>query len=185
MRKFSYIVLFLVGSAVSSLFAAAVDATAHLIIGKVESAPAGSTTFKPVQKGQLIPVGSTIRTGADGIAVLKTLPGAAIRVSPNSTISLDELQFVTGKKQQALVSVTEGTVSALIDKKVVETTDFKIKTPQGSAAARGTFYAVTVKKGKTYIGVQEGIVKANITQPPKAAKPKPQPGDRIRLDTEI
>ena len=37
-------------------------------------------------------------------------------------------------------------------------TDFKIQTPQGVAAARGTFYAVSVVHGKTFVSVDPGKV---------------------------
>jgi hypothetical protein len=33
-----------------------------------------------------------------------------------------------------------------------------VKTPQGVAAARGTFYGVTVKDGQTYVAVKHGKV---------------------------
>ena len=46
-----------------------------------------------------------------------------------------------------------------------------MKTPQGSAAARGTFYGVTVKNGQTFYKVQEGKVgiAANIEPDKKKA----------------
>jgi hypothetical protein len=36
--------------------------------------------------------------------------------------------------------------------------DFKIKTPSGVAAARGTFYSVVVEKGKGFVQTESGEV---------------------------
>ena len=56
------------------------------------------------------------------------------------------------------MQLTTGVVSALIDPSTPKITDFQVQTPEGAAAARGTFYAVLVYHGKTYVGVKEGKV---------------------------
>ena len=55
-------------------------------------------------------------------------------------------------------------VSALIDPSTPKVTDFQVATPEGAAAARGTFFAVLVYHGKTYVGVKEGKVGAVATE---------------------
>ena len=107
-------------------------------------------------------MGTTIRTGANGVALVLTVPGAAIRVESKSEIVLNELEFekAGGKivKRKAALDLKSGTISALIEKNDPETTNFTIKTPQGVAAARGTFFAVSVDEGKSLIAVKEGKV---------------------------
>lgn len=120
------------------------------------SGPQGSD-FSQLTAGAEIPIGSRIRTGSGSTAVVVVVSGAAMQISENSEVTITAMSS-TPDKRKALVSLKSGTVSALIDPKRSKQTDFKIQTPQGVAAARGTFYGVTVKGGKTYVGVRKGKV---------------------------
>lgn len=144
--------------------AATVEARVDSVSGNVEFAPPGSTSFAPLKSGQELPVGSMVRTGDDGKAVIVTTPGSAIEVGNDSNLKLTALAFAksgsTVTEQKAHLELTSGVVSALIDHNTPKVTDFSIQTPQGAAAARGTFYAVYVFNGKTYVGVKEGKVGA-------------------------
>ena len=60
------------------------------------------------------------------------------------------------------LQLNSGVISALIKHDTPKVTNFKIQTPQGAAAARGTFYAVLVYNGKTYVGVKEGHVACHL-----------------------
>jgi hypothetical protein len=132
------------------------------VTGKVEVAPPGSSSFTPIKAGQKIDIGSTIRSGSDGTAILITTPGAVARVGPDTLLVIRDLAFSSqgGKvtKRKTALDLKSGTVSALIDPGTPEITDFTVKTPQGIAAARGTFFGVTVEDGKAHVAVQEGKV---------------------------
>ncbi|MBI4026853.1 MAG: FecR domain-containing protein [Verrucomicrobia bacterium] len=132
------------------------------VSGTVEYALPGETGFKPLKADQTLPMGTTVQTGKSGRAVIVTLPGAAIRMEGSSKVVLSELDFEkSGEKvtsRKAMIDLQSGTVSALISKNDPQTTDFRIKTPQGVAAARGTFYAVTVEGDKAHVAVKEGKV---------------------------
>ena len=145
--------------------AAPVRAVVFSVSGTAESAPPGSASFSPLHKGDHLDIGSTVRTGSDGIAVLITTPGSAIQVGNDSQVKLNELAFAKANgaitQREAHVQLMSGVVSALIDPHTPNVTDFQIQTPEGVAAARGTFYAVLVYKGKTYVGVKEGKVAAS------------------------
>ena len=145
--------------------AATINATVFSVSGDAEFAAPGSNHFAPMTKGQTLPVGTTVRTGDNGVAVLVTTPGSAIQVGNSSVIRLNALAFAragsTITQRQAVVQLTTGVLSALIDPSTPNITDFRIQTPQGAAAARGTFYAVLVYNGKTYVGVKEGKVAAS------------------------
>ncbi len=145
--------------------AAPVNATVFSVSGSVEGAGPGSASFHPLHKGDHLPIGSAVRTGDDGVAVLVTTPGSAIQVGNDSEIRLSDLAFAKAggdvTQREAHVQLTSGVVSALIDPHTPKVTDFQIQTPEGVAAARGTFYAVLVYKGKTYVGVKEGKVAAS------------------------
>ncbi len=152
----------------ASLFLASADvafaeskARTHSVSGNVTFAAKGGSAFLPLNAGQELAAGSRVRTGVESSAVIVVLSGAAIELSPETEITISELvarQASRDAKQRALISIKGGTAGALIDPKRAHETDFKFQTPNGVAAARGTFYAVSVRDGKTYVGVKKGKV---------------------------
>ena len=158
--------------------AAPVDAVVKSATGSVQAADPGSTSFHSVAAGDKLSAGTTIKTGAASEAIIVATPGAAVRIDENTTVQVQDMQFTNaadagdGKlRRKATLDLTSGTVSSLIDHSTPDQTDFVVKTPQGSAAARGTFYGVTVKNGQTFYKVQEGKVgiAANIEPDKKKA----------------
>jgi hypothetical protein len=153
-----------------SLRAAPVDAHVFSVSGTVEFAGPGSSSYAALKKGQAIAIGSTIRTGDDGVAVIVTTPGSAVQIGNSSIVKVNKLAFAKSgsdvTQRSAVLQLSSGVVSALIDPSTPKITDFQVQTPEGAAAARGTFYAVLVYHGKTYVGVKEGkgAVKAAGTQ---------------------
>jgi hypothetical protein len=146
----------------ASARADAISAQVFSVSGTAESAAPGSSSYAPMKKGQILPIGSTVRTGDNGVAVLVTTPGSAIQVGNDSIVKLNKLAFAKSgssvTERTAVLQLTSGVVSALIDPTTPKITNFQVQTPEGAAAARGTFYAVLVYHGKTYIGVKEGKV---------------------------
>jgi hypothetical protein len=157
-------VAFFTMAVLGRLSADPVKAIVASVTGAVEFAQPGSTSFSPLAKGQALEVGSVVRTGDDGVAIIQTTPGTAIQLGNNSNLKLNELAFSkSGSKvteRKARLELTSGVVSALVDPSTPKVTDFSIQTPQGGSAARGTFYTVMVKGGKTYVSVPEGNVAA-------------------------
>lgn len=139
-------------------------ATVCSVSGTAHFAPPGTVSFQPLKVGQVLPVGSTVRTGDDGKVVLQTTPGSAVVLGNNSILKINELAFqksggeVTQRK--ARLELTSGVISALVDPSTPKVTDFKIQTPDGALVARGTYYTVVVKNGKTYATVGEGKISA-------------------------
>lgn len=102
-----------------------------------------------IKKGDTIPTGATLITQSNTYVLIGLAPGASAIIEPNSTLTLNANQTV--KKQDKiekrtvdldLKSKTGGVVSVLkrYDRSDL---DFKIRTPTGVAAARGTIYRVT------------------------------------------
>ncbi len=139
---------------------AQIEATVKGVSGDVRASTPGAA-FAPVKVGNTLPPGSRVRTGNDSRATLLLLTGTAIEVAANTEISVDTLtEKGEGRsaKRTGRISLSSGTISALIDPKRSRETDFKVQTPNGVAAARGTFYAVSVREGKSYVGVKKGRV---------------------------
>jgi len=163
LNRFFPIAAFAFASALTAS-AATITASVYSVSGDAEFAPPGTSHFAPLQKGQTLPVGTTIRTGDNGIAVLVTTPGSAVQVGNDSVLKINELAFKktdgSVSQREAHLQLTSGVVSALIDPSTPKVTDFQVATPEGAAAARGTYFAVLVYHGKTYVGVKEGKVGA-------------------------
>jgi hypothetical protein len=146
------------------LCADTVSASVYSVIGTAQFAPPQSLSFSPLKTGQVLPIGSTVRTGPDGKVVLQTTPGSSVEVGNDSILKINELAFeksggaVTERK--ARLELTSGVVSALVDPSTPKVTDFKIQTPDGALVARGTHFTVVVRNGKTYSGVDEGKIAA-------------------------
>jgi ferric-dicitrate binding protein FerR (iron transport regulator) len=150
---------------VSAVSAAPVKAVVKTVEGTVEFAPAGSGHFEQLTVGQELEVGATIRTGENSSADIITTPGAALHVGAESNLKITALDFSTGSdgkvnKRQTHLKLESGVISALIDPSTPKATDFSVQTPDGSAAARGTFYGVMVSHGHTYVTVDRGKIAA-------------------------
>ncbi len=148
------------------------NAVVKNIEGSAEYALPGSVDFQLLTLTTVLPYGTTIKTGEGSSAIIRVVPGAAMQVAEKTTVVIDGMEFEKQgeevKTRKARVNLTSGTVSALLDKRNPKATDFRIETPQGSAAARGTFYGVSVTDGQTFVSVKEGKVGV-------AEKPKDEP----------
>lgn len=171
------VAVFIVMAATSAL---ATDAVVKSVQGRVDAAPSGSKEMAPIREGQKLAPGTTIVSSANGEAVILTSPGAAIHVQPSSrlVLQLNEFSSENGKitNRKTVVDLQDGTLSALISKNDPKTTRFEVRTPQGVAAARGTFFGVTVQGDEAFVAVKEG--KVGVQQPekekPNPTKPEPQ-----------
>jgi hypothetical protein len=96
--------------------------------------------------------------------VLQATPGSSVEIGSDSILKINELAFQKKNgavtQREARLELTSGVVSVLVDPSTPKVTDFQIQTPAGAAAARGTFYTVVVKDGKTYSTVGEGKISA-------------------------
>jgi hypothetical protein len=155
-----------------TLHAQQINAKASSVSGSVTYAAPDAKSFQPLTVGTELAPGTRVKTGRGSEAIIVIVTGAAVKVSENSEMTIESMSIegagANPDKRKALLSLKSGTVSALIDPKRSKQTDFKIATPYGTAAARGTFYAVTVEDGKAYVGVKHGKVGVSRTPLTKA-----------------
>lgn len=114
-----------------------------------------------ITENMQLPPGTSITTGADGSVGLRLVPGTTTVVGPNTTMkiaSLDYSQAASGeKKREILLNLTKGSIfSSLI--KNDGNSDFRVSTPEGVAAARGTDWSVTVSGSTVSVAVVDGNV---------------------------
>lgn len=139
--------------------AAPESGTVTVSIGEVNAVTAEEVDPAPVKKGDKLAVGTTIRTGADSRAVVVITPRSAIRISENSEVVIESIdEEEESETKRVLIDLKDGSLGALLKPDASAELDFKVRTPSGVAAARGTFYAVVVKDGKGYAQVKEGKV---------------------------
>lgn len=125
-------------------------------VGDVQAiAEDGAAT--PVKAGDKVAVGTTIKTGAESRAVVVITARSAIRISESSEVVIETVDEAA-KPSQVMIDLKDGSLGALLKPNAAGELDFKVRTPSGVAAARGTFYAVAVKDGKGYAQVKEGRV---------------------------
>jgi hypothetical protein len=140
-----------------------VSARVTKIQGSVEFALPESDDYQRVRRNMVLPMGSKIRTAKDAEVFLLIPPGSAVRVGENTEMTLSEMALrmegANVEMRKTIINLKSGTVTGLINKDMPpEKTDFRIVTPQGTSAARGTFFAVTVDGDESFLKVEEGIV---------------------------
>ena len=147
---------------------------ATVVIGDVRETPPAAAE-RVLKVGDTVQQGSLIKTGGNSRAVITMTTTSAVRIGPNSEAVVREL-IESKDKPKVLIDLNEGSMGALIDPAVKGKMDFKIKTPSGVAAARGTFYSVVVEKGKGFVQTESGevqiipLAKFEADQPPAAPK---------------
>ena len=141
----------------TSLQAAPESGTVTVAVGEVSAVGEEGADPTPVEKGDKVAVGTTIKTGDDSRAVVVITPRSAIRISANSEVVIETVDEEASPKD-VLIDLKQGSLGALLKPNAAGELDFKVRTPSGVAAARGTFYSVAVKDGKGYAQVKEGRV---------------------------
>ncbi len=155
-----------------TLVAAPASGNVTVAVGEVKVTPPGGAEA-PLVAGDTVATGSTVKTGAGARAVIVMTPRSAIRIGENSEVLIEEV-LETANPPKVTVDVKNGSLGALLKPGTGAIMDFKIKTPSGIAAARGTYYAVVVENGKGFAQVKEGKVEIVPAQAvPAAEAPKP------------
>lgn len=162
----------LLGWTFPALLSQASDGKVSVAIGTVTLSPAGGGAEMPLKVGDAVPVGSTVKTGPNSRAVVVTTRQSAVRIAEKSAVVIETLEDADAAPK-VLLNITAGSLGALIQPQAQSAMDFKVKTPSGVAAARGTFFSVAVEDGKGFVQVKEG--KVDVT-PADSKKEEPQPG---------
>jgi len=139
--------------------------------GSVQYELPGTTDFQKLafKASVKVPEGTTIKTGANGIAKIVVFPGGNLLVMPNTTMILSAQSVKTQgnaiSNRKARIDLTVGTVKALLNRNEGSASpiDFSIKTPNAVAAAKGTKYIVVRIGLYTYVKIIAGTVSVNGT----------------------
>lgn len=147
------------------------DATVVKATGDVQIQLPGQTTFQPYTMGTPVPEGATLKTGANGEVFLEVMVGVVATIRPSTTVkveqNMDRVEDGRSVKDATLdVSGGGGLVSTL-NPKLKETNRYKVRTPLGVAAARGTVFSVRVVPGTnaTTVGTMSGTIVMTVSAP--------------------
>ncbi|MBC8001196.1 MAG: FecR domain-containing protein [Opitutaceae bacterium] len=137
-------------------FTLASDAHAASMQGKAEVTrlqgsakySTGGNVWVPLKVGTTLKSGAVIQTAADSTVDLNLgLNGPVVRVTPNTTLSLDKLAYTdTGADTviETQLNLQSGRVLGNV-KKLSAASRYEIKLPTGVAGIRGTDYEVTAR----------------------------------------
>jgi hypothetical protein len=121
--------------------------------------PSGKT--EPIYTGIQVPPGSTIRTAGDGTVSVHLCPGADTVFTPNTTVVITSLYYTKVSSEEANRKMRLNLKQGQCFFNLAHgggTTDFKVKTPKGIAAARGTKGSIGVTVDGVEIKVTENAV---------------------------
>ncbi len=114
-----------------------------------------------LKPGDVIPAGAQIRTGPNSKVIATPFPGVAIQIQQNSSFGVPVSSLIQqngNQKRQFEGYLTKGGVLSAIKGIPPQDIDFKIRTPQGVAAARGTVYGVYTMGNRTLVVSEEGTI---------------------------
>ena len=122
---------------------------------------------RAVEKGELVPIGSRIVTGAGARVVLTPFPGIKSILAENSSVLVERaVESATAdraKLQQATLDLRTGVLVSDLEKESGVVYDYAVRTPRGLAGARGTLYTVAVDpSGVESILVSDGSIQINL-----------------------
>lgn len=135
----------------------AADPYVSLAVGDVKVKVNASAPARPLEVDDTVPVGSTIITGPGSKAVVIVTSVTTIRIPEKSTMRITDVDEAAAV-EKARFEVIEGGLSIKADGAAATAKNIKVDTPSGTAAARGTFFAVFVENGKGYARVREGTI---------------------------
>ena len=117
--------------------------------------------IKQGANGMTVPSGSTILTSDRSSAAVFIGGVNSARLLPNTNVSVT--QNLSGSVRHTMIDLRDGTVFSRVGRRPGEKEDYRVSTPEGVAAARGTSFADHRGKDGSgnyhhYVYVVEGIV---------------------------
>ena len=135
-------------------------ATLEEVRGSVEVIPADGATWHPVFSGIEVGPGDRIRTGAQASVTIEFPDGSRTELDANTELTVVELRVRRdGGSRTVFLRQWLGRTQNYVHPMPAAASLFKIETPSGVAAVRGTRFVVEVAPdGQTHLEVNEGEV---------------------------
>lgn len=157
------------------MFAAAVALTTLTSLAQAQdraveatvTALTGSATFKvgtgaaqPIAVGTKLPKGAEIATGDQSKLTIQAHDGIVAVAGAKTTITVDELSVSSTGMRNAQIGLKSGNLASSLDPAKKNQNNYKVSTPKGVAAARGTTYSVAYDGVIYSVTVVAGVVQS-------------------------
>lgn len=174
MKALSLLAVFLMTASLAVASSASI--TTVSVQGRVEFKSPNDTAWQLLTAGTTLGPGFRVKSYDNGEAIFGTMPGLASTIKENTEIIFTSVVVLrspegTFTQRKARIELMDGRIVFLLQKeddlaqRDNASIDLQIKTPQGVASPRGTFFAVMVIEGKSYVAVKEGQVGREQFQP--------------------
>jgi hypothetical protein len=115
-----------------------VAATGSITIEHAGAVVVQASASDQVKVGDLVYLGDTVKTGADGRIGINFTDGTSFNLAKNALVTLDEYVYdPNGKSNSTLFNLTKGTFT-LVAGSIAKTGDMKVDTPVATMGIRGT-----------------------------------------------
>ena len=127
--------------------------------GDLQLKTAKETSVKPIKAGQLLNMGDTLVTAANGKATIRFADGTTTELQPNSQLKLISVGQYAGLNTFINdIGLTSGRVEVTANPKHQQGNAMRVITPSAVAAVRGTQFRVGAKEAITLEETLEGHV---------------------------
>lgn len=118
--------------------------------------PSSPTSFVPATDSMAIPNGSVVKTGDGGTAAVLFGGVNSVRLTPQSEAAVQ--QTVTPQLRTTEIDLKSGAAFSKVGLRPGEKQDYRVKSPFGVAAARGTDFVTVVMPDRTDVWIAQGTV---------------------------
>jgi hypothetical protein len=138
---------------------AAEDLTLSLLSGSTEVQAPGSSDWRTGTDGMSLKTGSRIRAGAESSATLTFFDGTSTTLEAGAVVRVSRSEYLNQRSMTIELDQESGRTWSFVRSGGDEQPYFEIRTPQGTALARGTAFSVEVENtGYTRFAVTEGAI---------------------------
>src|SRR5438105_3268026 len=146
----------------------AAETTVTVLAGDVSVRHAGAD-FGPASDGDVLKEGDTVRTGADGRAVLTYFEGSTVTIEPVTELTIDAASTVSDGGTIVAMTQTFGRTWHVVTKLITGSSRYEVRTPASTASVRGTEFEVDADSEATIVSTTEGTVVQQVPDPAQPA----------------
>ena len=139
--------------------------TSLTVIAGDVSVSRGGADFAAATDGETLSAGDTVRTGADGRAVLTYFEGSTVTIEPDTELRVEAAGAMPDGSTVVLMRQAFGRTWHVVTKLITGGSKYEVRTPASTASVRGTEFEVDSSSDETTITTTEGTVVQHVPDP--------------------
>ena len=139
--------------------------TSLTVIAGDVSVSRGGADFAAAADGETLSAGDTVRTGADGRAVLTYFEGSTVTIEPGTELRVEAASAMADGSTVVLMRQAFGRTWHVVTKLITGGSKYEVRTPASTASVRGTEFEVDSSSDETTITTTEGTVVQHVPDP--------------------